>query len=60
MELCLKHLKSYVVFFFFLFRRLFPNSKIVWIQGKNAGHWIHEDMHEEFMQEVVPFLENDD
>ncbi len=34
----------------YVFRRLFPNSQVVWVEGKNAGHWLHEDRHEDFMK----------
>ena len=43
----------------FSFPRLFPNTEFVWLEGKSAGHWIHEDRHEEFMQAAVPFLESE-
>lgn len=37
-------------------RKHFPNAKFVWIS--DAGQWVHNEKHEEFLMAVVPFLES--
>ncbi|XP_043192874.1 protein ABHD11-like isoform X1 [Amphibalanus amphitrite] len=35
-------------------RRLFPAAEFVWIPG--AGHWVHSEKPQEFLEVVCPFL----
>jgi esterase len=35
-------------------RRLFPEARIIRIEG--AGHWVHAEQPQAFLQTVIPFL----
>jgi esterase len=39
-------------------RRLFPQTRILHIKG--AGHWVHAEQPQAFVQTVAPFLSGDD
>jgi len=38
-------------------KTLFPNSSLKFIEG--AGHWVHADKPNEFIKEVVNFINED-